>query len=104
MLSKNYFYQNISAGLEGVMIKKDDAEYQAGKQKVFVWKFESFIFDVLDFASKVEVLVCLRAECYAPLKNASGDKSSQSVREALALIAADGFIVGEPQLIRIEAL
>ncbi|MEO8756290.1 MAG: homoserine dehydrogenase [Devosia sp.] len=28
----------------------------------------------------------------------------QSVREALALIAADGFIVGEPQLIRIEAL
>ena len=28
----------------------------------------------------------------------------QSVRDALALIAADGFIVGEPQLIRIEAL
>ncbi|MBN9348750.1 MAG: homoserine dehydrogenase [Devosia sp.] len=28
----------------------------------------------------------------------------QSVREALALIAADGFIVGEPQLIRIEGL
>jgi homoserine dehydrogenase len=28
----------------------------------------------------------------------------QSVREALALIAADGFIVGEPQLIRIESL
>jgi homoserine dehydrogenase len=28
----------------------------------------------------------------------------QTVREALALIAADGFIVGEPQLIRIEAL
>jgi homoserine dehydrogenase len=28
----------------------------------------------------------------------------QSVREALALIAADGFIVGMPQLIRIESL
>jgi homoserine dehydrogenase len=28
----------------------------------------------------------------------------QSVREALALIAADGFIVGEPQLIRMESL
>ncbi|HVX71250.1 MAG TPA: homoserine dehydrogenase [Devosia sp.] len=28
----------------------------------------------------------------------------QSVREALALIAADGFIVGQPQLIRIESL
>jgi len=28
----------------------------------------------------------------------------QSVRDALALIAADGFIVGTPQLIRIEAL
>jgi len=26
------------------------------------------------------------------------------VRDALALIAADGFIVGTPQLIRIEAL
>jgi homoserine dehydrogenase len=28
----------------------------------------------------------------------------QSVRDALALIAADGFIVGQPQLIRIESL
>ncbi|RYE08424.1 MAG: homoserine dehydrogenase [Hyphomicrobiales bacterium] len=28
----------------------------------------------------------------------------QTVREALALIAADGFIVGEPQLIRMESL
>jgi homoserine dehydrogenase len=28
----------------------------------------------------------------------------QTVRETLALIAADGFIVGEPQLIRIESL
>ena len=28
----------------------------------------------------------------------------QAVREALALIAADGFIVGQPQLIRIESL
>jgi homoserine dehydrogenase len=27
-----------------------------------------------------------------------------SVRESLAQIAADGFIVGEPQLIRIETL
>ena len=33
---ENYFYQNISAGLEGVMIKKDDAEYQAGKRN-FNW-------------------------------------------------------------------
>jgi homoserine dehydrogenase len=28
----------------------------------------------------------------------------QSVRDALARIAADGFIVGQPQLIRIESL
>jgi homoserine dehydrogenase len=28
----------------------------------------------------------------------------ETVRQALALIAADGFIVGAPQLIRIESL
>ena len=33
---ENYFYQNVSAGLEGIMVKKDDAEYQAGKRN-FNW-------------------------------------------------------------------
>jgi homoserine dehydrogenase len=32
------------------------------------------------------------------------DTPEGAVRESLALIAADGFIVGDPQLIRIEAL
>jgi homoserine dehydrogenase len=32
------------------------------------------------------------------------DTLEADVRESLALIAADGFIVGEPQLIRIESL
>lgn len=33
---EHYFYENISAGLEGIMIKKDDAVYQAGKRN-FNW-------------------------------------------------------------------
>lgn len=33
---EHYFYENVSAGLEGVMIKKDDAVYQAGKRN-FNW-------------------------------------------------------------------
>lgn len=48
-----------------------------------VWKYETFIFDVLSFASRVEVLLYPRNLSYAPLKNAAGEKSLQTVQEAL---------------------
>lgn len=48
-----------------------------------VWKFEYFSFDVLPYASKVEALVCPREKCFAPLKNASGADSPETVSRAL---------------------
>lgn len=49
----------------------------------FAWKFETFIFDVLPAAAKVDVLMCKREMCFAPLKNASGQDSIKTVREAI---------------------
>lgn len=48
-----------------------------------LWKFETFIFDLLDFADKVNVLLYPREETYAPLKNAIGEASLDTVRSAL---------------------
>ena len=50
---------------------------------VRAWKFETFIFDILHFTNKVLALLYPREECFAPLKNAEGDNSPQSVKEAL---------------------
>ncbi len=47
------------------------------------WKFETFLFDALKKASGVRALVYPRSEIYAPLKNKEGDKSPQTVRDAL---------------------
>lgn len=48
-----------------------------------VWKFESFIFDVLPFSHRVKVILYPRSECFAPLKNAAGIDSPETVRQAL---------------------
>jgi len=50
---------------------------------VEVWKCERFIFDLLDHARSAHVMVCPRAKTYAPLKNYQGEKSFETVREAL---------------------
>lgn len=47
------------------------------------WKFETFIFDWLLHAKKVSALISPREECFAPLKNASGADSPETVRKAL---------------------
>jgi UDP-N-acetylglucosamine/UDP-N-acetylgalactosamine diphosphorylase len=47
------------------------------------WKREQFIFDVLPYAERVEVIAYPREECFAPLKNAEGDDSPETVRAAL---------------------
>jgi len=51
--------------------------------KPMAWKFEKFIFDVLPFARSIKALLYPREECFAPLKNASGDDSIATVRPAL---------------------
>lgn len=47
------------------------------------WKFETFIFDWLMHAQKVAALIYPREHCFAPLKNAQGNDSPETVRQAL---------------------
>lgn len=47
------------------------------------WKFEKFIFDVFSFAYRIKALVYPREECFAPLKNAEGPDSLETVQRAL---------------------
>lgn len=53
------------------------------QESVNIWKCERFIFDLLDFVKSSAVFVCPREKVYAPLKNATGDKSLETVKKAL---------------------
>jgi UDP-N-acetylglucosamine/UDP-N-acetylgalactosamine diphosphorylase len=52
-------------------------------RKEGVWKFERFLFDLLPYSTKTAVVVYPRENVYAPLKNATGDKSIATVQAAL---------------------
>lgn len=47
------------------------------------YKFEAFIFDLLDFTEKADVLLYPRDETFAPLKNSIGDDSPTTVARSL---------------------
>lgn len=47
------------------------------------WKFEAFIFDILNQAKHVAVLLYPREDCFAPLKNLTGQDSPETVRAAI---------------------
>ena len=51
-------------------------------------KFERFIFDVLPLAERWTLVETRRDEEFAPLKNATGADSPESVRQALCNLAA----------------
>lgn len=51
-------------------------------------KFERFIFDILPLASSAPVVETTREEEFAPLKNAEGDDSPETVRRAMIAHAA----------------
>ncbi len=53
------------------------------QEQVQVWKCETFLFDVLEAAANTSVLLCPRDKIYAPLKNASGERSIATVKQAL---------------------
>jgi UDP-N-acetylglucosamine/UDP-N-acetylgalactosamine diphosphorylase len=52
-------------------------------------KFERFVFDVLPLAERWTAVATSRREEFAPLKNATGADSPESVRAALVALAAD---------------
>lgn len=59
----------------------------------FIWKFETFIFDMLDYTEKVGVVVFPREQVYSPLKNAEGERSLKTVQASL--LARDRSILQE---------
>lgn len=52
-------------------------------EKPMAWKYEKYIFDVLSYSSNVSALLYQRENCFAPLKNFSGEDSLATVHEAL---------------------
>jgi UDP-N-acetylglucosamine/UDP-N-acetylgalactosamine diphosphorylase len=52
-------------------------------------KFERFVFDVLPLADRWTTVATSRHTEFAPLKNATGDDSPESVRQALVALATD---------------
>jgi UDP-N-acetylglucosamine/UDP-N-acetylgalactosamine diphosphorylase len=50
---------------------------------VDVWKFETFIFDLLPYIEKVHFLLYSREEVFSPLKNSEGTSSLETVQTAL---------------------
>ncbi|MCX6990387.1 MAG: UTP--glucose-1-phosphate uridylyltransferase [Chlamydiae bacterium] len=58
-----------------------DAHVHSSVKKM--WKFEHFIFDLLPLANAISIIKGCREDCYAPLKNAAGDKSIGTVQNAL---------------------
>lgn len=53
------------------------------QSKEKAWKFETFIFDLLPYTDQVHALLYPREECFAPLKNRSGEDSPVTVQKAL---------------------
>ncbi len=62
-------------------LSKEGATLQS--ELPMAWKFEKFIFDVLPFSDNGKVLVYPREQCFAPLKNYSGEDSIAAVQRAL---------------------
>lgn len=52
-------------------------------ETISAWKLETFLFDALPWARKMGALVYPREDIYAPLKNATGDRSPDTVRAAI---------------------
>lgn len=52
-------------------------------EEIRSWKLETFLFDALPLANRMAALVYPREQIYAPLKNATGDRSPETVRAAL---------------------
>lgn len=57
------------------------AHKQAGDQ--WIWKFETFIFDLFPYAFSFKVVISERKNCFAPLKNRLGPDSLETVAKAL---------------------
>ena len=53
------------------------------KISTVIWKFERFIFDLLEYADRIEVIVFPREKTFSPLKNLSGEGCLEKVQSSL---------------------
>jgi UDP-N-acetylglucosamine/UDP-N-acetylgalactosamine diphosphorylase len=67
----------------------DDAGHLVQPTQPNAYKFEMFIFDAMPMARKAMVLETGRATEFEPLKNATGDNSPDTVRQALSNLYAE---------------
>jgi len=96
------FLQRVTAGAA------DGLPFHLARKKVPYWdpatglivqpetenalKFERFIFDVLPLAARHAAVFTSRREEFAPLKNAAGPDSPETVRRAIRDLAADWLV------------
>jgi UDP-N-acetylglucosamine/UDP-N-acetylgalactosamine diphosphorylase len=67
----------------------DEAGLPTKPQAENALKFERFIFDVLPLAERWAVVETSRREEFAPLKNATGDDSPETAKQAISDLAGD---------------
>lgn len=88
----NISYFAFSMAFINKIIKKPSTELPLHKAKKMVtikgketpcYKLEYFIFDLLAYCTKAEVLLLPREQFFAPLKNKTGPQSIATVQEAL---------------------
>ncbi len=64
--------------------KKNALPHHSGRtQDVEVWKFETFVFDAIPLAKHACAMEIAREEEFAPVKNKTGEDSSQTARKAM---------------------
>jgi UDP-N-acetylglucosamine/UDP-N-acetylgalactosamine diphosphorylase len=61
-------------------------------QEPNAYKFERYVFDILNYTTRTSLLVAPRASCYAPLKNSSGEHNIDAVREALQRLDRETYL------------
>jgi len=64
-------------------LARKQATIQGKSEQIWIWKFETFIFDVFPSAKSFKIVVGERKNCFAPLKNLTGPDSLETVAKAL---------------------
>lgn len=86
-LWKNHFLSNISLFCFSMSFLKKVANEPLPLHKALkngVWKFEHFIFDLLDYSDATQVALYSREETFAPIKEASDiEKAQRAIKKGL---------------------
>lgn len=82
-----YSISNISLFCFSFSFLQEASKQELPLHKAFkkgAWKFERFIFDILKFAHSAQVVVYPRKDCFAPVKNKTGNNSPETAKRVLS--------------------